>query len=210
MPCFFSDIDRRFYLKCLSKYATRRGCAVHAYVLMTNHVHLLVTPERPGSVSSMLQDLGRTYVRTINLLHGRTGTLWEGRFKASVIDSQAYLFYCHRYIEMNPVRARIAVQPADYPWSSHEHYALGGSDHLITEHGLYRALAGNAAGRRQAFCSFFQEDLQDDVVNMIRTAANANAALGDAAFLGKVSALAGREVKAPSRGRPRRRPNGTG
>jgi putative transposase len=89
--CFFTDIDRRFYLKCLAKYAGRRGCAIHAYVLMSNHVHLLLTPERKGAAAAMLQDIGRTYVRTINSLYGRSGTLWDGRFKSSLVDSENYL-----------------------------------------------------------------------------------------------------------------------
>ena len=109
--CFFGDADRRFYLKCLGKAAAARGCAVHAYVLMTNHVHLLVTPGEAGAAGAMMQDIGRRYVRVINTVHGRTGSLWEGRFKSSLVDSEGYLLTCHRYIECNPVRAGMAAQP---------------------------------------------------------------------------------------------------
>lgn len=123
--CFFGDIDRRFYLRCLAQSAVRRGCEIHAYVLMTNHVHLLVTPSEAGAVGAMLQDVGRRYVRVINTLHNRTGTLWEGRFKSSLVDTETYLLSCHRYIELNPVRAGIVTHPAAYPWSSYQHYAAG-------------------------------------------------------------------------------------
>jgi putative transposase len=204
MPCFFTDVDRRFYLKCLAKYAGRRQCAIHAYVLMTNHVHLLLTPTRAGNVARMMQDVGRVYVRTINLLHGRTGTLWDGRFKSSLIDSETYLLYCHRYIEMNPVRAGMVGHSKDYPWSSHEHYAIGRSNPLITEHALYRELNSHEARRREAFAALFSTALPRDVVDRIRAAANANAALGSQEFLARASALAGRDVKVPNRGRPRR------
>ena len=203
MPCFFTDIDRRFYLKCLAKYASRRRCAIHAYVLMTNHVHLLVTPEVAGGVARMLQDLGRVYVRTINLLHGRTGTLWDGRFKSSLIDSESYLFHCHRYIESNPVRAAMVNHAGDYPWSSHEHYALGRTNPLITEHALYKSLGIHEPTRRKCFSALFLDALPEEVVERIRVAANANAALGSEAFLARTSAMAGRDVRVPRRGRPR-------
>ena len=112
--CFFGDADRRFYLKCLAEAAARRGCAVHAYVLMSNHVHLLTTPTERGAVAAMLQDLGRRYVRIINTIHGRTGTLWEGRYRSSLVDSERYLLICHRYIELNPVRAGMVSDPMEY------------------------------------------------------------------------------------------------
>lgn len=203
MPCFFTDVDRRFYLKCLAKYAARRRCAVHAYVLMTNHVHLLVTPEVAGGVARMLQDLGRVYVRTINLVHGRTGTLWDGRFRSSLIDSDSYLFHCHRYIESNPVRAGMVSRASDYPWSSHDHYALGRTNPLIKEHALYKSLDTHEPTRRKCFSVLSLDALPNEVIDRIRVAANANAALGSEAFLARASALAGRDVRVPRRGRPR-------
>ena len=201
--CFFTDIDRRFYLKCLAKYAGRRGCAIHAYVLMSNHVHLLLTPERKGAAAAMLQDIGRTYVRTINSLHGRSGTLWDGRFKSSLVDSENYLLACHRYIELNPVRAGMANHPADYPWSSYSHYALGRDNPLLTEHEPYRALATERAGRRVAFAGLADEPLKPDVVEAIRAAANAGAAIGGETFLTLMAQLLGRNVRVPVRGRPK-------
>ena len=176
--CFFGEVDRRFYLQCLAKSAARTDCAIHAYVLMTNHVHLLVTPGAPGSVAALLQDIGRRYVRVINTIHGRTGTLWEGRFKSSLVDSERYLLTCHRYIELNPVRAGIAAHPSAYPWSSHAHYAAGRRDDLITEHAAFLALGATPAERRAAFRELFLEELDGKTLAQIREAVNAGCPLG--------------------------------
>ena len=116
--CFVGDGDRGLYLRCLREAARRHTCAVHAYVLMSNHVHLLVTPSSIGAVAATMQDVGRRYVRLFNQIHGRSGTLWEGRYKSSLIDSESYLLTCHRYIELNPVRAGLVNHPLEYPWSS--------------------------------------------------------------------------------------------
>jgi putative transposase len=179
--CFFGDADRRFYLKCLGKSAARTGCLIHAYVLMTNHVHLLVTPGAPGAVGEMLQDIGRRYVRVINNIHERTGTLWEGRFKSSLVDSERYLLTCHRYIELNPVRAGIAAHPSAYPWSSHTHYASGKDDELITEHREFLGLGATPEERRAAFRELFLDTLDETTLVHIREAVNAGRALGSPA-----------------------------
>jgi putative transposase len=179
--CFFGDVDRRFYLKCLARSAARADCAIHAYVLMTNHVHLLLTPRRPGSVAALLQDIGRRYVRVINTIHGRTGTLWEGRYKSSLVDSERYLLACHRYIELNPVRAGLAAHPGDYPWSSHSHYAGGKANDLISEHAAFLALGENPAERRAAFRALFQEELEEATLAKIREAINTGCPLGSPA-----------------------------
>lgn len=115
-PVFGAEDDYRFYLECLQEAAVRHGCAIHAYVLMTNHVHLLVTPETEGSLPKTLQSVGRRYVQYFNYTYGRTGTLWEGRYRATVIDSEHYLLTCMRYIELNPVRAGMVPQPEGYRW----------------------------------------------------------------------------------------------
>ena len=200
--CFFGDADRRFYLKCLAESAARRGCAVHAYVLMSNHVHLLVTPSGPGAVAAMLQDLGRRYVRVINSLHGRTGTLWEGRFKSSLVDSENYLLACHRYIELNPVRAGLVSDPAAYAWSSHLHYAEGRVSALISEHPVYLRLGASEFERQAAFRSLFRTSPDERVLTEIRKAINTDSALGSAAFMEHAEELLGRSVRAPRRGRP--------
>ena len=188
--CFFGDVDRRFYLKSLTEAAMRRGVAIHAYVLMTNHVHLLATPAKAGAVALMLQDLGRKYVRIINTIHERTGTLWEGRYRSSLVADERYLATCHRYIELNPVRAGIVDDPADYPWSSHAHYALGRTDHAITEHPFYLTLGTSPEDRRRAFRLLFLEALEESTLAHIRDATNAGSALGS-------------EVR--KRGRPRKK-----
>ena len=158
--CFFGEVDRRFYLKCLGKSATRTGCLIHAYVLMTNHVHLLVTPGAPGAVGAMLQDIGRRYVRVINTIHGRTGTLWEGRFKSSLVDSERYLLTCHRYIELNPVRAGMVPSPDQYPWSSFNANAAGRESALVTRHA---ALEGVAHDYRALFDLPMEARLLDEI-----------------------------------------------
>jgi putative transposase len=207
--CFFGDIDRCFYLKCLAEAAIRRNCAIHAYVLMSNHVHLLVTPHEKGAVAGMLQDIGRRYVRVINTIHDRTGTLWEGRFKSSLVDTESYLMTCHRYIEMNPVRAGLASVPSAYAWSSHTHYARGRTNDFITEHALYSRLGANAAERQAAFRSMFEEELDASTLERIRYAANSGSALGSEAFLRETEVRLGRSVRPPIRGRPVQTPNET-
>lgn len=203
--CFFTDVDRRFYLKCLAKFAARRCCAIHAYVLMSNHVHLLVTPGTNGAAAAMLQDLGRTYVRILNTVHGRTGTLWEGRFKSSLVDSENYLLTCHRYIELNPVRAGIVGHPADYPWSSYPHYALGRSNELISEHPAYLGLGNDSDERRSAFRCLFHEELGPTILSTIRNATNAGAAIGSEEFLTRAASMTGLPVRLPQRGRPHKK-----
>ena len=202
LPCFFGDVDRRFYLKCLAEAAGRRGCAVHAYVLMSNHVHLLVTPKEQGAASAMMQDIGRRYVRVINTLYGRSGTLWEGRYKSSLIDSDNYLLTCHRYIELNPVRAGITDKPDDYAWSSHRHYANAIADPAITEHEVFAALGASATDRQEAFRSLFHLPMDQQTLKQIRDAANSGSALGSEDFLRRTENLLGRTVRTPAKGRP--------
>lgn len=200
--CFFNDLDRRFYLKCVAEASVARGCEIHAYVLMNNHVHLLVTPRQPGAASTMLQDIGRRYVRNINSLHERTGTLWEGRFKSSLIDSERYLFTCHRYIELNPVRAGIVGKPADYPWSSHTHYAYGIPNGLVTPHRLFNELGTSAFSRMAAFRAMFGDAMPEGDLKRLRIAVNKGWALGSDRFMDEMQRHLGRAIRPPRRGRP--------
>lgn len=200
--CFFGDVDRRYYLKLLAKFALTRECAVHAYVLMTNHVHLLLTPARKGAVAALMQDLGRSYVRTINAVHGRTGTLWEGRFKSSAVDTERYFLTCQRYIELNPVRAGMADVPGQYPWSSHVHYARGDTKPFITEHECFLGLGSTSEERREGYRQLFLQSMNHAELKAIRTAANSCSALGSESFLERLGALTGRRVGTPRRGRP--------
>ena len=149
--CFYDESDYRFYLECLAKASEKFDCDIHAYVLMTNHVHLLVTPHADYAVSQMMQSVGRRYVRYINRCYRRTGTLWEGRYKAALVDSERYLLMCSRYIELNPIRANIVDGPADYKWSSYRHNAFGELDDCVKAHPLYEALGADAESRQVAY-----------------------------------------------------------
>jgi REP element-mobilizing transposase RayT len=124
-PVFFDDEGRRLYLRWLGEAAASEGCALHAYALMTNHVHLMLMPARAESISRLMQSVGRRYVGYVNRAHGRTGTLWEGRYKSTVLDSETYVLACQRYIEANPLRAAMVTRAEDYPWSSYRFSALG-------------------------------------------------------------------------------------
>ena len=131
-PVFFSEEDYRDYLRRLFDGAARYDVSVHAFVCMTNHVHLLLTPWQDRAASRMMQWLGSGYTAAVNATYHRTGSLWEGRFKSSLVDSGRYLMACYRYIELNPVRARMVVQPGDYAWSSYRHNAAAPSGYPIT------------------------------------------------------------------------------
>jgi putative transposase len=150
----------------------------------------------------MMQDLGRSYVRVINTVHGRTGTLWEGRYKSSLVDTETYFLACHRYIEQNPVRAGITAQPDEYVWSSHAHYASGKPNSLITEHPVYFGLGTHKAERETAFRSLFLDPMKAETLNYIRTSTNAGSALGSETFVQRIQTALGRNVRLPLRGRP--------
>ena len=138
---FFADDDYHCYLHSLKDSATKYGCDIHAYALMTNHVHLLVSPNRADGITRLMQSLGRRYAQYVNRFYKRSGSVWEGRFKASVIDAEEYLITCYRYIELNPVTAGMVSDPADYRWTSYRWHGLGERNELITDHPLYQALA---------------------------------------------------------------------
>jgi putative transposase len=177
-PCFVSQNDYLVYLDMLRECAFDCGCALHAYVLMTNHVHLLLSPSEDDSVSTMMQRLGRRYVLYFNRRHGRTGTLWEGRFRSSLVQDERYLMICHRYIELNPVRARMVDAPSDYPWSSYRANALGQQDSLLTPHLLYTRLGSDSMTRQTAYQQQFNEALSDETLAQVRQAGNSNRSLG--------------------------------
>jgi putative transposase len=138
---FYSDEDYEFYLGKLESACEKYSCQLHAYVLMTNHVHLLLTPKTETSIGKAIQSVGRYYVQYFNYHYSRTGTLWEGRYKATLIDSETYLLTCYRYIKLNPVRAHMVDHPSKYPWSSYRYNALGESSVNVTPHRLYQKLA---------------------------------------------------------------------
>jgi putative transposase len=151
--CFADDAHYRRYRQDLGEAALKHGCELQAYVLMTHHVHLLVTPHETGAASRMMQAVGRRYVGGFNARYRRTGTLWEGRFKSALVDSADYLLTCYRYIELNPVRAGMATAPGDYRWSSHRRNAHGEQESRITPHAAYRSLGADHPERQQALAS---------------------------------------------------------
>ncbi len=189
--CFFAEEDYRFYLHWLRLGAKKYGCAIHAYVLMTNHVHLLLTPQHPDAVSRLMQSLGRRYAQYVNRLYKRSGAVWEGRFKASLIQAEEYLITCYRYIELNPVRADMVVDPADYVRSSYRHNGLGQADGLIAEHPLYRSLGMQDEARQSAYRALFRAHLDEPALTAIRDAVNHGQPLGAERFRERVEAARG-------------------
>jgi putative transposase len=153
---FFAPHDYALFRLWLGEAAAAHACAIHAYVLMTNHFHLVATPSRADSLPRMMQSLGRRYVQHVNRTQRRTGTLWEGRCRATPVDAEAYFFACCHYVEDNPVRARMVAAPADYVWSSYRRNTLEAADPLVVEHKPYTALGADAAARREAYRALFR------------------------------------------------------
>lgn len=202
LPCFLDYEDRQRYLQCLLDALLRFGCQLHGFVLMDNHVHLLLTPGEAGAVSRLMHTFARNYAGRFNQRHGRTGTLWEGRYKACLVDSEDYFLACSRYIELNPVRAWIAAQPLQYPWSSHRCNAAGAQDPLLTPHECYLALGPNAGTRASAYQALFEEALPAALVAEIRHYLQQQKALGSDRFRAWVQARTGRFATARPPGRP--------
>ena len=171
---------------------------------MTNHVHILLTPETPLGPSLLMKHLGQRYVQYINKTYRRSGTLWEGRFRSCLTQEDAYVLTCYRYIELNPVRADMVKDPAEYPWSSYRTNALGGENTLLTPHYLYRYLGRNSLERQTAYRGLFKAHLADRVIDDIRNATNGNFALGDTRFKEDIEAMLKRRARPGHSGRPRK------
>ena len=203
-PCFFEPGDYQRYLDELREISLKEGCAVHAYVLMTNYVHLLVTPGGTGRISALMQALGRRYVRYVNDRYHRTGTLWEGRYKACLVDKDSYLLHCHRYIELNPVRARMVADPVDYIWSSYRHNAMGISNPVVRRHSTYLALGTDSEGRCVAYRSLVNQCLEPSELEAIRGHLQRQHALGPDRFRVAIEALLNRRAGPARIGRPKK------
>ena len=167
--CFNTDNDFATYLGLLEESCALYPCAVHAYVLMPNHVHLLVTPGSPENISKAMRRLAQRYVQHFNKTHGRTGAMWEGRFKSIPVDSARYLLKCQRYIEQNPVRAGIAAQPRDYTWSSYRYNAEGWPSTLVKPHPTYLEMVGEDGRFADAYRDFLHEVPDPLEIGVIRT-----------------------------------------
>jgi putative transposase len=203
-PCFLGEDDYFSYLHWLGKALAECECKLHAYVLMTNHVHLLLTPKKAEAVPKLIISLGRRYVQYINRTYKRTGTLWDSRYKSSLMHAPSYLLTCQRYIELNPVRAAMVEDPAHYRWSSYRANALGQADARVSPHPLYLALGATAAQRQAAYRALFRSQLDKAALDDIRLALNQNQPLGNERFLQKIEAMTGVRREARPRGRPRK------
>jgi putative transposase len=199
---FFADEDYRFYLYQLAELSRRFECQVHAYVLMTNHVHMLFTPKTEDGATLLMKNLGQRYVQYINRVYQRRGTLWEGRFRSSFVERSEYFLKCHRYIELNPVRAGMAEHPRDYPWSSYRANAEMLDSPIIEPHEEYLALGATREERCLAYRYHFRFELGPEDLKQIRFAATGGYALGNPRFQAEIAAMAGRRVtrlRAPPR-----------
>jgi putative transposase len=199
-PCFTCDADRAAYVNWLSEGAAEYGLAIHAWVLMTNHVHLLATPEREDSVSRTMQYLGRYYVRHFNFRYDRTGTLFEGRFKANLVQSSRYFLGCCRYIELNPVRAGMAENPAKYTWSSYAAHAFGKNVAIWSPHEEYLALGNHDRERQSCYRDLFITQMEKAALDEIRESIRTGFVLGDDTFRGQMAALTGQPQYLKKRG----------
>lgn len=203
-PVFFEDADYSAYLGWLAQAASRYECALHAYVLMTNHIHLLVTPKDKQGISRMMQYVGRHYVPYINQTYGTSGSLWEGRYKASLIHDEEYLLTCMRYIELNPVRATMTRTPGQYRWSSYRANAQGEENDLLTPHPLYLSLGNAQARRLEAYKALFKSAIDDEGLKEIRAAWQTGTPLGNDGFREKIERKLKSKIGQARRGRPKR------
>ena len=202
--CFFEEQDYKVYLSKLEEYAKKLSVAVHSFVLMTNHVHLLLTPKTANGVSQLMQSLGRYYVGYINHKYKRTGTLWQGRYKSTLVGSDQYLLTVSRYIELNPVRARMVAHPAEYPWSSFHRNAMGVPIQLITPHEIYQTLAKTDKTRQKRYLALFDAMIPEYTLKEIRNSVNYAWVLGDERFKKQIEKKTGRPVSPRKRGGDRK------
>ena len=198
---FFADDDYRFFLECLRRAKVKCRCKIYAYVLMTNHFHLLVEPAEAGDLGRFMQSVGRRYVRYVNETYGRTGTLWEGRFKSAAVSRDEYLIACSRYVELNPVRAGLVKHLEDYRWSSYRSRALGVPDHLLDWDPWYEGLGATKKERQDKYRKWM--DVQSEW-DEIRHATQRGRLIGRETFQKQVEAMTGRRLLGETRGRPKK------
>ena len=201
---FYREEDYRFYLEKLKQACDKHQCELHAYVLMTNHIHLLLTPHSEQGIGKMIQMLGRYYVQYFNHVNNRTGTLWEGRYKATLIDSEHYLLTCYRYIELNPVRANMVDHPSAYPWSSYGYNGLGKTDLVVTPHQEYLRLGIESEERQLAYRSLFKSHITEKTLTEIREASNKAWVLGSSRFKQEIEQKLNRRAVPLARGGDRK------
>jgi putative transposase len=201
-PIFAVDDDYRELQELLEEHARAAGVAVHAYVLMSNHFHLLATPETADGIPQMMQAVGRRYVRFFNRRQARTGTLWEGRYRSTLIQAERYLLACMVYIDLNPVRAGMVDAPASYPWSSHGYYVSGRSDRLVTPHPIWWELGNTPFAREAAYRELVNAGLSTAQQQALADSALRGWALGDAEYVADLQRRTERRVTKGKPGRP--------
>jgi putative transposase len=201
-PIFVHGGDYELLLALLEENARKFQVAIHAYVLMSNHFHLLATPETADGIPQMMQAVGRRYVRNFNLRHGRTGTLWEGRYKSTLIQAERYLLACMVYIDLNPVRAGMAADPGDYAWSSHNHYMGRRADRLVTPHPLYWELGNTPFSRDEAYSSLIRAGISSEQQRALTDSAMRGWALGEPDYVADLQRRTERRVVKANAGRP--------
>jgi len=203
---FVDDEDRRIWLELLHTHAQAQKVAVHGYVLMSNHVHLLLTPAEQDGIARLVQAVGRLYVRGFNRRHARSGTLWEGRYRSTLIESERYLLACMAYIDLNPVRAGLVAAPADYPWSSHVHYVGLRNDSMLTPHALYWALGNTPFAREQAYARLVQGAQGSKAQSELGAAVHGRSVLGGESFIADLQKRTPQRLTPGRAGRPRAAP----
>jgi putative transposase len=179
MPVFRCESDFRYMWRCLKEASEKFEVDVNAYVFMTNHIHLLVTPGEPPRVSNLMQVATKRYSEYFNIRYDRAGSLWEGRFRASLVAYEPYLLACHRYIDLNPVRARMAATPGDYEWSSHRFYAYGEHNPLVAAHRALSCLGEDEPTRRRAYVAMFQRPIDSSELSEIRDCCKSGKPIGE-------------------------------
>lgn len=202
---FLDDQDHRTYRQWMTDAATKFDVAAHAWCCMTNHVHLLLTPDTEPGISRMMQTLNSKYGRYFNRRHERTGTLWEARPNCSLIQTDSYLLATYRYIEMNPVAAGMVRKPHQYPWSTYRANALGQADQNLTPHSCYLALGHNSSQRQIRYRRYIEKEPPDGELESIREAYEYDMPFGDEDFQAYVAATLGRPLGHAKRGRPRKK-----
>lgn len=199
---FLDAVDRQAMLELLAEHALACQVAIHAYVLMGNHLHLLATPQTQQGLPLLMQAVGRSYVRRFNRRHQRTGTLWEGRYRASIVQTERYLLACMVYIDLNPVRAGLVAKPLQHPWSSHAHYLGVREDPLVTPHALYWALGNTPFARQAAYEQLVLAGLAPDERERLGQMAHTGWALGTPDFIAALQQKTDRRVERGHAGRP--------
>jgi putative transposase len=200
----FSDApDFELLLGLVDEHARKQHVSVHGYVLMSNHFHLLATPETQEGIPQMMQSIGRRYVRHYNQRHVRTGTLWEGRYKSTLIQAERYLLACMIYMDLNPVRAGMVADPAEYPWSSYQHYIGRRADKLITPHPLYWELGNTPFARDEAYGAMVRAGISDQQNQALTDATLRGWALGEPDYVADLQRRTERRVARSQAGRPK-------